>query len=192
MSEKKESDENRVESILKNAEAMMATLNQLSETGKSAVSTSAEAQRASAATLAEAQAKLAEITAIATQALSAKTQITDDQAVIATKSDHIQKAQEHADQVRASLDRMVTAAMQQGTEVEGLKYKADSAAELLAEIRTAKSAVDKDAGSIKEARELAEQSTAQTKALADKADSVSNLPPEANFRLGRRLAKFRL
>ncbi len=123
-----------------------------------------------------ASAKLAEITNVATQVVAVKTQITDDQAVIATKSDHVQKAQEHADKVRADLDRALTAATQQVTATEAQKSNAqsaaDDAAKLLADIRTTKGSVETDAATIVTARETAEKSAALTKGLADKSATV--------------------
>ncbi|MBI5801141.1 MAG: hypothetical protein HZA92_10545 [Verrucomicrobia bacterium] len=143
------------------------------DAAKSAVSEAAESQKLAAVALAEAQSKLTET---ATQALAAKTQIADVQAVVASKSDHIQKAQEHADKVRADLDRTLTAATQQATEAEGLKSRAqssaDSAAALLTEVRTTKGSVETDIATIVAARKSAEESTVQTKGLADKAATV--------------------
>src|SRR5207249_2613390 len=125
-----------------------------------------ESQRLAAAAYADAQTKLAEITTAATQAVAAKTQISDDQAVIATKSDHIQKAQEHADTVRASLDRTLTAATQHATEAEGQKSRtqsaADSATTLLTEIRTTKGSVEAELATVVAARKAAEESAALT------------------------------
>ncbi len=136
----------------------------------------AEAQRQIATTLAEAKSKLAEIESFAPQFMAAKTLILDEQAVIATKSDHIQKAQEHADTVRANLDRALTAATQQATEAEGLKSRAQSSAdvsaELLSAVRTTKGAADTDAAAIAEARKSVEESDSLAKGLADKAATV--------------------
>ena len=113
-----------LEQNIKNAKAALAAIVEIGENAKIA--------------LAEANAKLAEIASVATQAVAVKTQIADQQAIIAAKSDHIQKAQEHADTVRANLDRALTAATQQATEAEGLKSRtqsaADSSTELLANI----------------------------------------------------------
>ncbi|MBI3774471.1 MAG: hypothetical protein HY273_02775 [Gammaproteobacteria bacterium] len=96
--------------------------------------------------------------------------------MIATKSDHIQKAQEHADKVRGDLDRVLTAATQQATEAEGQNTRAqsaaDTAAELLTNIRTTKGSAETDAAAITSALETATESAAQTKALADKAATV--------------------
>jgi hypothetical protein len=114
----------------------------LAETATSATTGITDTQRLVATTLSDAQTKLVEITTVATLALAAKTQITDDQAVIATKSQHIQDAQKHADTVRAGLDRTLTTATQQATEIEGQKSRAQSAldtsATLMTEIRTTK------------------------------------------------------
>lgn len=65
--------------------------------------------------LVETQKHSAELAAAVTLAISSKSQITDSQSVIATKSDHIQAAQEHADKVRAEIDRALTSANQQAT-----------------------------------------------------------------------------
>lgn len=162
--------------LLMNAQRVMGEITQLAETVKAAALAATESQRLTAAALSDAQTKVADITTVATQAVAASTQITDEQAVIATKSDHIQKAQEHADKVRGDLDRTLTAATQQATEVEGQKSRAqsaaDAAAELLTNIRTSKGAVETDAAAIVSARETATESAAQTKALADKAVTV--------------------
>ena len=137
--------------------------------------------------LKSAQAELANITDTATHALAVKTQIADAQTVIATKSDHIQKAQEHADKVRADLDRTLTAATQQATEAEGLKSRAQSAADsavaVLAETRTTKGSVESDVATIMAARKSAEESTALTKNLADKATTVEERIAEYEKRL---------
>ena len=75
----------------------IVSIKESSESAKAAAREASESQRLTASVLADAQTKLAEITTAAAQAVAAKTQIVVDQAVIATKSDHIQKAQEHAD-----------------------------------------------------------------------------------------------
>lgn len=143
---------------------------------KAAAAKASESQRLIAAALTDAQTKLVEITTAATQAVAAKTKITDDQAVITTKSDHIQKAQEHADKVRADLDRALTAATQQVTAAEAQKSNAQSAAEnaakLLIDIQATKGAVETNAATVVTARETAEESAALTKALADKSAVV--------------------
>ena len=77
--------------------------------------------------LERAEAQLSELSIIATTATTARSQITDEQAVIAAKSTHIQGAQEHADRVRAELDRIQTSSAQTATEAEGYKARAQSA-----------------------------------------------------------------
>lgn len=124
----------------------------------------------------EAEKQNTSLTSFATQVVAAKTKIDDDQAIIATKSEHIQGAQEHADKIRGELDRVLTAANAQLTEAEGLKARTQSASDtvtsLLAESRTSKTTIDADAATIKEAVNLSNQSAEATKTLADKAANV--------------------
>lgn len=164
------------EETIKNYNATLTTLSEVCEATKTAAAEAVETQKAITEAHAQAQAKLEEIAATATQALAAQTQITAEQAVIATKSDHIQKAQEHADTVRAGLDRTLTAATQQATEAEGLKARAQSAADnsatVLAEIRAAKAAAEADAAAGLEARKSAEEAASVTQGLAEKAAVV--------------------
>jgi len=125
---------------------------------------------------AEAQAKLAEVTSAATQVLAIKTRVEDLQAVIAAKSEHIEGAQTHAARVRGDLDRQLTAATQQATDAEGLKARAqaaaDDAAELLADLRTTKGTTDTDAEAVSAALKKAEESAAKAKGLGDKSATV--------------------
>lgn len=158
------------------AQRVIEKITQFADAAKASALAASESQRMAATALSDAQSKVTDITTIATQSVAAKTQITDEQAVIATKSDHIQKAQEHADKVRGDLDRVLTAAAQQATEVEGHKSRAQSAAdttaELLTNIRTSKGSAETDVAAIASARETAVESATQTKALADKAATV--------------------
>ena len=162
--------------LLMNAQHVMEKITDLAETAKATALAATESQRLIATALSDAQTKVADIITVATQAVAASAQITDEQAVLATKSDHIQKAQEHADKVRGDLDRALTAAAQQATEAEGQKSRtqsaADTATELLTNIRTTKGSAETDAAAIVSARETATESAAQTKALADKAATV--------------------
>lgn len=162
--------------MLMNAQHIMGKITQLAETAKATAQAATESQRLAAAAVSDVQKKVADITTVATQAVAASTQITDVQAIIATKSDHIQKAQEHADKVRGDLDRALTAANQQATEAEGQNSRAqsaaDTAAKLLTNIRTTKGSADTDTAAIMSARETAIESAAKTKALADKAATV--------------------
>lgn len=165
-----------VDEIVRNPEAAMAVFSKFVESSTAAVTQAEESQKKLATLFTDAQAKLEEITTAATQAVAAKTKITDDQTVIATKSDHIQKAQEHADKVRGDLDRELTATKQQATEAEGLKSRAQSAADnaatVLSDLRTAKGTVETEAAAIVIARTTAEESAALTKGLAEKSAIV--------------------
>lgn len=135
-----------------------------------------EGQGVIAAARADVEAKVSEITTTSTLALSARTQIADSQTVIATKSEHIQAAQEHADKVRSELDRSLTVATQQATEAEGLKARAQTAADgandLLTAIKASRAQVDADEKSISDFKEIAANAATQLKALADKAGGV--------------------
>jgi hypothetical protein len=135
-----------------------------------------EDRRAIATALADVQSKVADIKAVATQATAAQTKITDEQAVIATKSDHIQGAQIHADKVRGDLDRALTAATQQLTEVEGeaekAKAAADEASEQLTTARSAAAGIDTVAQEASRALESAQEAADETKSLAAKASDV--------------------
>lgn len=154
----------------------MAAIKEYSESAKAAAREATESQKLVALALTDAQSKLTEITTAVTQAVAAMTKVVDDQAVIATKSDHIQNAQVHADGVRANLDRTLTGATQQATEAEGLKARtqaaADNAAQLLTEVRTTKGTVEADAGAVAAALQAAEESADVAKGLADKSATI--------------------
>lgn len=182
------------EELLKVAQSLMTTLTGFSETAKTAAASTSEAKDASIASLkvlgenlTAAQTKLTEITAAATQVVAAKTKVTDDQAVIATKSDHIQNAQTHADTIRASLDRALTSATAQATAIEAQKGKADTsaseAAKTLTAVQTTKATVDSDATTIASAKTTAVDSAALAKSLADKAATVEAQITEYEKRL---------
>lgn len=131
--------------------------------------------------------KVEEIRALAAASLTAKTQIQDDQSVVAAKSAHIQNAQEHADKVRAELDRVLTLATQQAVDAEGHKSRAhsanDTAAELLAGVRAVKATVDADSEAISVARELAKASGQTLKSLAEKSEEIEQRVDEYEKRL---------
>lgn len=162
-----------VETARRKIEEELKAAKAAAEEVKATAAAASEANRQIAAALADAQAKLADLTAAA---VAAKTKITDDQAVIATKSDHIQKAQEHADQVRANLDRALTAATQQVTAAEAEKSKAEAAAEaadeLLTKTKSVKASVETDVAAIAIARKTAEESATVSKGLADRSSEV--------------------
>ena len=126
--------------------------------------------------LERAEGQLSELSEIATTATAARSQITDEQAVIASKSTHIQGAQEHADRVRSELDRIQTSAAQVATEAEGHKARAqsanDTASELLSNIRAYKITAESDLALTATARDNARSNSEISKALAEKADAV--------------------
>jgi chemotaxis protein histidine kinase CheA len=182
------------EELLKAAQTLVATLTEFCESSKAAAAATTTARDSALAsqkvfgeTLTAAQAKLTEINTVATQVVAAKTKITDDQAVIATKSDHIQKAQEHADTIRASLDRALTSATAQATASEAQKGKAEAsaneAAKALTAIQTTKATVDSDATTIAAAKKTAQESATVSKSLADKAATVETQIKEYEKRL---------
>ena len=126
--------------------------------------------------LERAEGQLSELSEIATTATAARSQITDEQAVIASKSTHIQGAQEHADRVRSELDRIQTSAAQVAIEAEGHKARAqsanDTASELLSNIRAYKITAESDLALTATARDNARSNSEISKALAEKADAV--------------------
>ena len=154
----------------------------------------AEIQTQAATALTDTQAKLLEITAAVEQeAIAAKTRTTDLQTVIATKSEHIEGARLHVDKVRADLDGKLLEATKKVTEAEGLRSRAQSAADtsttLLTEVRTTKGSVETDAAAVAEARRVAEESTALAKGLADKAATVDARVADYEKRLAELDAK---
>jgi hypothetical protein len=171
-----ELNSSKISEILKKAEDALSAIHQFRDDAKTDAGMIAELQTQTGPFLAEIQTKLIEITTASTQSVAAKTQIVDLQAVIAAKSDHIESAQIHADKVRADLDRKLTEATQTATEAEGLKSRAqsaaDTAAEVLAEIRTTKGSVETEAEAVAQDRENVAESAAVTKALADKAATI--------------------
>lgn len=175
------------EEALNIARDRLSLIEQMAEAAKKAASMAADSQRSIAELLSDAEAKLSEISSVATQALAAKTQITDEQAVIATKSDHVQKAQEHADKVRADLDRVLTAATQQATETEGQKSRAQSAADetakVLMDIRTAKGSIDSDTAEVGALLESAKEAAATIKNLAEVSATVESRVADYEKRL---------
>lgn len=162
--------------ILDHPAAAVAAFNQFVEASRARVTELVQLKSQLAAASTEMQAKLAEATNATTQAVAAKTQISDLQAVVATKSDHIQKAQEHADSVRANLDRAFTAATQRLTEIEAKKSTAETmateAAAFLSDFHKSRSAVESDGAAAEAARKAAEAATVVAKGLAEKAATV--------------------
>lgn len=143
---------------------------------KSLADSATESQRLASSAHADIAAKLNELSGLASAASAAMTKINDAQSVIATKSEHIQGAQEHADKVRADLDKVLTAAKQSATESDASKKEsvvsASSAAEALASVRATKGNVESESAAIEKARSSAEESEKLLKKLAGKADEV--------------------
>ena len=162
-----------ISEALASARADIVALKDLLSAAEAAKATILEHLVLSTRTLADIQVRDRELATAATQSLAARTQITDAQAVIATKSDHIQNAQAHADKVRGDLDRSLTAAQTQLTDIEGSKARAKAAADTAAEMQVAatasKTAAEVEMGAVKRALEGAVADSAKTQALADKA-----------------------
>jgi hypothetical protein len=136
-----------------------------------------EFTRVGVAAAAEAtQAKLLEANTAATAVIAVLTQVTDEQAVIASKSAHIQGAQEHADKVRAELDRIQTVATQHATGAEGQRTRAETATdtvnELLAAVRGHRTSAETELAATIASRDLAKTAAATSKVLADKSENV--------------------
>lgn len=148
----------------------------------------AGAQAKLAAKYLEAESKLQELNSIATAALAMKTQITDIQTVIATKSDHIEQAQKHADKVRGDLDRTLTAATKSTVEAEGLKERAqaaaDSGSQLVVQLQAGKGTADADLALIQKDKEGAKEAFTAIKGLAEKSAIVEQRVAAYEKRLG--------
>ncbi len=174
-----ESVANRLEQLdqlVTRAEAAVARLNEFVDSGDGLLASTTESKIQIESALAESKSRASEIAAFAGQVSAAQAQIVSDQAVIAAKSDHIEKAQEHAGTVRANLDRALTAVMQQQTEAEGFRARAQASAEAgaqsLADVTASKSAADKDADAVRTALDQAKESAVKAKSLADRADQI--------------------
>lgn len=159
----------RIQKLVVEATELLATARSRLEDVESARTVLAEAN-------ATAQTKLADIAAANTAAAAARVQISDEQAVIGSKSAHIQGAQEHADKVRAELDRLLTTATQSATEAEGLRARAqtstDATVELLGAVRAHKATADSDITALSSSREVAKTASDATKGLADRAEII--------------------
>lgn len=160
---------------------MQAALNEVSSLADSVrgYQSEIEALRSRAQqSLADGLEVLEKLKAAGTAALAAKTKIEDEQAVIATKSSHIQGAQEHADKVRAELDRLLTAASLLVTEAEGHKSRtqsaSDTAAELLASLRSGKAVADADAAATAASKDVAKSAAQTSKSLAERAEAIES------------------
>jgi chromosome segregation ATPase len=181
-------DASRLDNILKEAQLGLTKLLELVEAAKTVGGTASEFQAQIASAASDAQTKLAEITNTATEATAAKTKISDLQAVVVTKSEHVEDARVHADKVRADLDAKLTDAITHATEAESSKTRAQTAADnastILAEITTTKGSVQTEAEVALKARKTAEESAEVTKALADKAATIEERVEGYEKRLG--------
>jgi len=158
-----------IEQMQARAQALLTSLGEHDSAAKSALKNVVESQRLATEARAAIQVLLDETTAASTQAMAAKTQITDFQAVIATKSAHIEDAKEHSDKVRTDLDRASVAASQCATEADGLKARAqtsaDAVAALQASIQASKGLVDTEVSNIEAARTACDESAVTLKGL---------------------------
>lgn len=165
-----------VDEILRDPSGSQAKITEFLESLRSQLSEAESSRKAFDVAIVELKIKTEEVSSVASNAIAAKTQISDAQAVIATKSDHIQQAQEHADKVRADLDRALTAATQQVTETEAQQTSAEATAkkaeELLEQIQEMVAAVATDRAEISKSRKVSDDSATTSAALADKAESV--------------------
>lgn len=175
------------ETLLATLRSELAGIQALAESARQAAAVISAAQGQVTAAAADAQAKLAEIGAASTAALAAKTQITDEQAVIATKSSHIEDAKGHADGVRADLDKSKVAATKAATDAEGASARAqaanEAASEVLTAIKTHKTQADAELANVIASRDAARVAAAITKGLADTAESVETRVAEYEAKL---------
>lgn len=181
-------------SATQEAEALLATLRRevaevqaLAESTRQAAAAITTAQAQVVAAAGDVQSKLAEIVAASTAALAARNQITDEQAVIATKSAHIEDAKTHADDVRAELDKSKVAATSAATEAEGASTRAqaanESAGEILTAIKAHKAQADTELTAAVASRDAAKAAAEIAKGLAERADSVETRVAEYEAKL---------
>ena len=142
-------DADRIRHAVDEVQRLAATVNSAAKAVGESM-TAAEASRVAAAAALEATKETA------TAIVAIKERATSDQAVIAAKSDHIQQAQDHADGVRANLDRTLTAATASANEAEAARSKAQTGAtnidEILGSVRSARVQVEADTSSIDKAK----------------------------------------
>jgi len=131
---------------VKLAQEHLTALTKLLEEAKVAAAAAIENQRLTTVALTESQSRLAETNTVATAIAAAGAKINSEVAVIDGQSAHISEAQTHADTVRAALDRASTQATQSATTAEGLRARAqtaaDDAAALLVEVQANKASTD--------------------------------------------------
>jgi chromosome segregation ATPase len=166
---------NALSELVAQGQVALASIQEMLASAKAAAAAADEAQKQAVASFADLHAKVADLANTASQALASGTQIADVQAVIAAKSDHIQGAQEHADKIRAELDRVLTAATQTANNVEGerlrAKSSADRADEALTVAAAAKGSVENAIAAVNAAQKDADDAVAKAKAAADSIQS---------------------
>ena len=132
------------------AQERAAAASDIGERIETQAKAAAEAAKSVAAELVDIQAKAEAVRGHLAEILTAKTQVEGLQAVIAAKSDHIEQAQQHADKVRANLDRLQTQATQKLTDIQSDSEQARSSAQATAEHEAAAKAVRLSIDSAKE------------------------------------------
>lgn len=159
--------------MLDEAASRLAEIEDLKAAAKQELERISEAYAAVASTTAK---HTAEMNEISVAALAIKTRVTDDQTVIAQKSEHIEDAKTHADGIRAELDRLLAIANRQAAEADAARGAAATAAQMaeqaLAEARTAKGSADAEAVSAATASSSAKTASEVSKELARKAEIV--------------------
>lgn len=167
---------NIFEQALAQAQRAVESINAHLATAATAAQAAGEHEKSAAAAAANAASQRPVIDEAVAFIQGVKTQATSLQAVIAQKSEHIEDARKHADEVRGELDKVLTAATAQATEADSLKTRAqsasDSATTLLAEVQKHEASSESALEQIATARSEAETSAAQLKRLSDKATSV--------------------
>jgi chromosome segregation ATPase len=138
----------------------------------------ADSRKAALECLAEAQKLLADAKSAAAAISAAAEKMVSDQAVIATKSAHIQDAQTHADKVRAELDRVLTAASGDAAKAEALRTRSQTASDDIAKVSgdvvASKNSVDAALAAVLEAQGSAEESSSASSGLAEKAAQIES------------------
>jgi hypothetical protein len=157
------------ESILAEAKTLLAELREQKQSQEGIKATLSEI-------LGSAKLSLTDIQTAKTTALAAQTRIVDEQAVIATKSAHIQGAQDHADKIRINLDGLQVTAAGIITQIEGLFAKTQVSSKNASELTEAILAQSKETKAAQEkaieAREEATSAANTAKTLAEKSETV--------------------
>lgn len=117
-----------------------------------------------------------EIDVVRNSALASQSRIEDFQTVVATKSEHIEAAREHADNVRAAMDRALAEAKQETAQIVAQKNSAQAfATEIEATSNSAQKSrdqIDAILSVVDEQRSSAAKSATVLKGLADTAEQA--------------------